>query len=177
MSFSNFCSHEWKGMRRLNHFIPRQVWFRLIMLYYHSLPKHKKSFLNKGRSWAKKIGRKVFNFNGYMGTGFDGNWVGPDLRLKFFYPKRMESIEFGGEAFFPLILRVFINNKWIRSQDISKGEFIVRIPLGSRLVHNIRIMANHCIIPFPPIVNTKISYRLNWCNFFDDLSFPIHLDG
>lgn len=177
LSFSNFLKNEWKGIKGVNYFLPERIWFWLLKLYYHSLPKHQKTLFTKGKGWLKKMGNKVFGVHQYLGTGFDGNWVGPDLRLKFFHPKRIDCIELGGEAFFPLILRVFINKKWIHTQEISKGEFVLRIPLGTQLVQNIRITANHFIMPFPPIVNTKISYRLNWCNFFDDLSFPLHLLG
>ncbi len=177
MSFSNFLKNEWRWTGGINHFIPWKVWYGFLKFSHHSLPKFQQALLSKGKGWAKTIGKKVFGFYQSMGAGFDGNWVGPDLKLKFFEPKRIGSIELGGEAFFPLILRVFINKKWIHTQDVGKGEFTLHIPLGSQPVHHIRIKANHCIKPFPPIVDKKISYRLNWCNFFDDLSFPIPLVG
>lgn len=176
-SFLNFLKNEWKGMGRVNRFIPWQVWYWLLRLHYHSLPIYKRRFFSIGKKCFKKVGEKIFNLHGHIGRGFDGIWVGPNLTLNFICPKRIPSLEFGGEAFFPFILRVFIDKKWIHTQEISKGEFTIRIPINSQTIRNIKITASHSTLPFPPIVNTKISYRLNWCNFFDDLSFPINLVG
>jgi nickel-dependent lactate racemase len=103
--------------------------------------------------------------------------VGPDLSLTYANPQRLGSIELAGRAYFPLTLNVYVDEKKIHTESVSAGEFVLRCTVGAQAVRKIRITANHYTMPFPPIINSKISYRLNWCNFFDDLSFPIPIIG
>lgn len=176
-SFSQFLKKEWDGIGGLNHLIPTRLWFSFLYLYCNALPKHKNTFFDYGKSKLKRMFKKALNIHSYSGKGFDGQWVGPDLYLQYPSSRQLGSIELGGEAFFPLTLRMFIDKKWVHTEQISKGEFALKVNVGPHPIQRIRITANHSTMPFPPIVNSRISYRLNWCNFFDDLSFPIHIVG
>jgi glycosyltransferase involved in cell wall biosynthesis len=176
-SFAQFLCREWNGIGKLNRLIPARVWFKLLYLFYNALPKHRNNLYENGKGRMKGIVKKVFHIHSFAGRGFDGHWVGPDLYIKYHHPQQLSFIELGGQAFFPLILRVFVNQEWVHREQVSTGEFAVKVNVGSRPVHTLRIKANHYAMPFPPIVNSKMSYRLNWCNFFDDLSFPIRIIG
>jgi hypothetical protein len=177
LSFTNYLTNGWNGLGRANQIIPSRAWLKLLTWNYNSIPKFKRIHLDKARRRFKDAARKVWNGNGYAGRGFDGCWVGPDLSLTYANPQRLDSIELAGRAFFPLVLAVYTDDKFLHTESVSAGDFVLRCNVGTQPVRKIRITANHYTMPFPPIVNSKISFRLNWCNFFDDLNFPIRIIG